>query len=483
MISRRSALAAMSSALAVVGFDPDTGSWVTEAAARSCRGAPRLDGELVTTPETLDAFGQDLGNMVHNTPIAVLYPGSVRDIQKMIRFAKRFGIEVAARGQGHATFGQAQVRGGLVINIGSLNEIHSIGSDCVDIDAGATWKTLVTEAVQHGLTPRGLTGFTNLSIAGTLSMGGVTPFLNDGGAQVDHVRELEVVTGTGELVRCSATHHSDIFEAALGGLGQCGIITRAVIDLVPAKQMSRTYMLEYSDNGEFFADLRLLLERNEFDGLFNIWIPDGAGGYIYQLNAVCHYDAGDTPNDAELLRGLAYENVSTLDATYLDTMLRVDGQIEYLRSLGLFDDMRHPWFDIFLPDETIEQYVGDVLPSLTPEDVGPFGFMLLLVLKRSKLKRPFFRVPGDTEWVYLFDILTSSATPNPDADYDARMVARNRALFEKGKAMGGYRYPIGTLDFDRSDWRHHYGREYRRFKHLKRRYDPRGILTPGPEIF
>ena len=33
------------------------------------------------------------------------------------------------------------------------------------------------------------------------------------------------------------------------------------------------------------------------------------------------------------------------------------------------------------------------------------------------------------------------------------------------------------------DWIAHYGRAFPRFSNLKRRYDPQGILTPGPGIF
>jgi FAD/FMN-containing dehydrogenase len=479
-------LAGMASAAVVLGFDPASGSWVTEALARGGKlghGLPRLDGSIETDPAALTSFSTDLGNSVHKAPVAVLFPGSVRDIQEMMRFCKKHRISVAARGQGHSTFGQGLAKNGLVINMSSLNTIHSISSDCADVDAGVTWKDLVTETVQFGLTPPGLTGYTKLSIGGTLSVGGVTPLKNDAGAQVDNVRELTVVTGTGSVKVCSRHKNRELFEGALAGLGQYGIIVRAVLDLVPAQALSRTYLINYSDNATFFTDLRMLLQRGELDGMYNLWVPDGAGGHTYQLNAVKHFDAGSAPDDGHLLRGLSSDALQVIDESYLATMLRVDVQIEYLRSLGLFDNMKHPWFDVFLPDETVEQYVQEVLPALTPEDVGPFGFMLLLVLKRSELKRPLFRVPDDTEWVYLFDILSSSATPSPDAGYDERMLNRNRNLYEKARTMGGVRYPIGSLDFSHADWREHQGEQYFRFARLKKQMDPGGILTPGPGIY
>jgi FAD/FMN-containing dehydrogenase len=274
-----------------------------------------------------------------------------------------------------------------------------------------------------------------------------------------------------------------LFEAVLGGLGQCGIITRAVIDMLPAQQMSRVYLLNYSDNATFFGDFRTLLKRGELDGLYNIWVPGPDGGLIYQANAIKHFDPAEPPDDTHLLRGLHADSVQSSDSSYLDQVLSVDALIDFLRSIGLFDDMLHPWFDVFLPESKVEAYVGDVLPTLQPDDIGPVGFMLLFALKRSKLTRPFFRVPEHTDWVYLFDILTSSAVPGPDPAFESRMLARNRSLFEKARAVGGYRYPIGSLEFSHDDWRQHYGNVADDLARLKRRFDPRGILGPGPGIF
>lgn len=41
-------------------------------------------------------------------------------------------------------------------------------------------------------------------------------------------------SGTADFVTCSPNNNSDLFYAALGGLGQFGIITRARIPLEPA---------------------------------------------------------------------------------------------------------------------------------------------------------------------------------------------------------------------------------------------------------
>jgi FAD/FMN-containing dehydrogenase len=80
----------------------------------------------------------------------VLRPGSVDDISTMIDFARRFGLKIAARGEGHQPFGQAQVRGGIVIDMRSLQQVHTFTADSVEVDAGAT-PTSDRELVARGL--------------------------------------------------------------------------------------------------------------------------------------------------------------------------------------------------------------------------------------------------------------------------------------------------------------------------------------------
>lgn len=63
------------------------------------------------------------------------------------------------------------------------------------------------------------------------------------------------------------------------------------------------------------------------------------------------------------------------------------------------------------------------------------------------------------------------------------MLARNRRLFERARELGATRYPIGSLEFDPTDWKRHYGDLWPELVKRKRRYDPNNILTPGPGIF
>ena len=375
-------------------------------------------------------------------------------------------------------------QGGLVIDMSSLSTIRHIGSNHAEVDAGVKWNTLTAATVAKGLTPPVLTGYLGLSIGGTLAVGGISS-TNRKGAQVDNVREIDVVDGKGNLVTCSNKKNRDLFEAVLGGLGQYGIVTRAVLELERAPQMVRVYTINYASSAKFFSDMRKLLSRGEVEDIYNFGIPDGNGGWLYQLTIGKYFNPSSPPNNAHLLRGLSVppSAAEVQDVPFLNYALRVDVAVDYFRAIGLWDGVMHPWFDVFLPDRTVERYVSQVTANLTPEDVGPTGFLLLFPQRRSKMTRPSLRLPECDEWVYLFDILTAAPTPGFDAAFDARMRSRNRTLFERARNAGGTRYPIGTLDFDQSDWRRHYGSHWNHLRDQKRRHDPDNILTPGPGIF
>jgi len=126
-----------------MGFDPVTRTWISEAHAATFDRVPALDGQLQTDPASLQPYAEDVGKVIFNTPVAVLLPGSVKDIQKMVRFCRRYEIKISMRGQGHTTNGYSQVAGGLVIDMRAMNKIHSIDRHSADVDAGVKWSALL----------------------------------------------------------------------------------------------------------------------------------------------------------------------------------------------------------------------------------------------------------------------------------------------------------------------------------------------------
>jgi len=485
--SRRTVLRGLTATgAAVIGFDPATRAWATTGPATdpALAGIPALDGTLVTDEASLAAASDDYGHIVHRRPVAVLRPGSVRDVVAMVRFCGEHRLPVAPRGQGHGTQGQAQVDGGLVIETAPLADIGPVGPDSttVTVGAGVRWSEVAKATTAHGLTPPVFTDYLELSVGGTLSVGGLGGQTHRHGAQVDNVTELQVVTGAGEFVRCSATRRPDLFHAVLAGLGQCAIIVAATLRLVPAPENVRHYLLPYDDLETFLDDQRALVLEGRFDYVEGQVSADADGAFrVYTLEAVAYGPpAGPAPDDTVLLRGLRHDpsGVQTTDRPYYDFLDRIAPAVAALKEAGLWS-YAHPWLNLLLPSRSAATVTGEVLDALTPADLGP-GVVLVYPILREHLTRPLLRTPDDAV-PYLFAILR--ATPPDDTTTIDRLLAANRSAYETTAATGGKHYPVGSVPFTRSDWRTHFGPTWPGLKAAKRTYDPRGILVPGQGIF
>ena len=471
---RRSATAA---GALVVGFDLSARAWATagQRAGALARGMPRFDGVLRTGAAARRAAADDFGHIVHRSPIAVLEPGSVDDIVRLVRFARRHGIAVAARGEGHAAYGQAQARGGVLIDMGALARVHAIDATSADVDAGVTWRALLDRTLARGLVPPTLTDYQDLSVGGTLSVGGIGGAGFRHGAQVDNVVTLDVVTGTGDRVRCSRTRSPLLFDAVLAGRGQCGVITRAVLRLAPAPSAVRLFDLLYVDLATFAADARTVVRDGRFDTMQGLVVPAPAGGWVYLLEAT----SSSSRSDADLLAGLRdIRSEATIAAMpFAAYTKRLDPIVAAQVASG--DWQRpHPWFDAWLPDRHAEAFAGRVLSELTLRDTGG-GPILLYPTRSQPFTRPLLRVPAG-ELIWQFDILRNALATTISAE---EMVGRNRALLREVRRLGGFAYPVGATPVSRGDWARHYGGAWPAFRRAKRRYDPQRILAPGQGIF
>jgi cytokinin dehydrogenase len=481
--NRRDFLYGLGAGALIIGYDPVSRRWVTGSAVRApAIPVPPLKGQLLFADAVLSANADDFGHIIHNCPWAVLQPGDINDIVVMLRFCNEQRILAAPRGQGHATYGQAQVSGGLVIDTTPLDAI-TVGTDSVQVQAGARWSAVLSATLPQGLTPPVLTDYLELSVGGTLSAGGVGGASPRYGAQVDNVLELEVVTGAGQQVVCSPTQETDLFYAVLAGLGQCAVLVQATLRLVPAPSHVRHYILYYPTIDALTADQRLV----QADGRFSFvegeaeLNPDGPG-WLYYLEAGAYYDS-TPPDDQTLIGDLRFESGSQQvnDLGYYDFLDRLASGVSYLESTGEWYDP-HPWWNMFLPDSVTDAFVSGVMANLTEADIGASGVILLYPLVRSALRAPLLRVP-DEPVIFLFSVLRTAAPDSGGALSAAAMLSANRALFEQARDLGGYEYPIGSIPMTSDDWLQHFGPQWPFLAAARHRYDPGGILTPGQGIF
>ncbi len=485
--------AALSSAAAVAAYNPVQRVWASQCEEGSIE-IPDLDGQLVLAGALLQEAADDFGHIISEAPVAVLIPGSVDDICKLVDFARANCIKIGGMsmiGNTHSTYGQSQVGGGVVIDMSSLAVIHEVNADNALVDAGVRWSELLEETVPLGKSPPTLTDYVDLSIGGTISVGGVGGQVSRYGMQVDNVVELEVVTGRGKLVTCSPTKRRRLFNAVRSGLGQFGIIVRARVRLIDVPSMARRYSVFYSELADMMSDQETVIEDERFDYVEGFAERDPVTfDWRYRIELVKYFAPGQEPDDDALLGDLIFDKTkfgisvgAPPQLQYVDFKQDTDifaffNRLAFLPFTPLWT-LPHPWIDTFVPGEEAESFIRDsVLESNDLAPNGPFDVILIYPFKRAKVTAPFMALP-DSERCYLFSLLRSVVPP----DTTAQLVAENRAIYEQLRELGGKRYAISSVPFDQDDWKDHFGDEWFKFVLRKLRFDPDNVLTPGQNIF
>ena len=169
------------------------------------------------------------------------------------------------RGRGHSRYGQSLVEGGIAIDSRTLSAVAHVSNGTTDVQSGASLERVLIAALDQGFALPVMTSCTMLSIGGFLSAGGQTRGSQRHGAFADQVVELDVVTGDGRLVTCSETQERELFDMVLAGMGQCGIIVRARLKVMPAPEQVTVRTLTWERH--YGADLyrRFANAKRRFD--------------------------------------------------------------------------------------------------------------------------------------------------------------------------------------------------------------------------
>jgi cytokinin dehydrogenase len=441
---------------------------------------PPLDGEIRFDDRARAAAADDFGHLVRRIPEGVLLPASEEDVAAAVRWAAGRDLKFAAQGRRHSVFGRAQAPDGIVADLRRLRTIQDVQRDRVVVDAGAPWREVLAATLPRGLAPPVLPDYLDLSVGGTLVVGGVGGRTRGFGVVSDHVLELRVVTGRGEILTCSPDRHRRLFDAVRAGLGQVAVITGATLRLVPAPRQVRRFLLSYRDLPTMLADQRLLTREDRFEAVQGAVLAAPTGGWMFRLDVVKEL-AGDPPDDAALLAGLSDDRARAEPSTLplLDYLDRLAGLEQLLRSNGQWR-FPHPWLTTFVGDAMVESVVCCELARLTPADLGPLGQVLVSPILRDSVTSPLFRLPPDPV-CSTFNLMRFP--PTDDAGDARRLVAANRAVYERVRDAGGTLYPVSAFPMSRADWRAHLGAAFGPLGEAKREHDPGHVLTPGYEVF
>lgn len=447
--------------------------------------AHEITGEVLAEEAAREGAARDFGRIVTRKPAAVVRPASAEDVAQAVRFAARHSLSVGTRGAGHSQSGQS-LSDHLLLDLSSLQEVRAMDASAgtVTCQGGIKWRALVEHLAPQSLSPPVLTNNLDVTVGGTLSTAGLGVASWREGTQADNCLELQVVTGEGEIVRCSADQHRELFDAVRAGMGQFGIITEATLKVRRHRPRFRSFYVLYDDLGTLLEDLKLVMEDRRFDFLESWCVPapvgfKNVGGqrqafaqWFYPLHATVETDANSAPEAAEKLGGLKfYKHVHTEDGEILEFFARLDSLFALWKRAG-FWEYAHPWMECVLPWQTTGLYIAQVLANLPPQAIAG-GHILLWPARGTISQVPLFMRPQG-ELVMGFGILP--AVPHRFLE---EALPRLNMASQAAVMMGAKRYLSGWVSFDAAQWKAHYGDQWTKVLELKKKFDPQGILNPG----
>ena len=209
------------------------------------------DENVLEEPIDLHLFSKD-ASLMRGEPSVVVFPADAADVSKIVKIAEEHNTPIVARGAGTGlAAGASPTEGGIVVvttritdlEIDPDNRTAWVGAGVINLD-------LSTAAAPYGLyfapDPSSQSACT---IGGNVANNSGGPHCLSEGSTTSHVLGMEVVLAGGKVVvlggQAPDTPGLDLKGAIVGSEGTLGIVTRALVRLLPVEPDVRTLLMGF----------------------------------------------------------------------------------------------------------------------------------------------------------------------------------------------------------------------------------------------
>lgn len=209
--------------------------------------AQQLGGENVLTSDADRLFFAHDVFRAHELPDAVVRPGSVEELQAVVRAAYDNGTPLVIRGGGASyTDAYAHTRkGGITVDTSRLKRIEINEQNAtVTVEPGVTWAELRETVLARGFKTRFWGSYSGLfaNVGGGMSMNAIS---HGQGTAAEAALSFDIISGTGEMIRTGSAlsgpstaffrHYGpDLTGLFTGDCGILGVKARITLALVKA---------------------------------------------------------------------------------------------------------------------------------------------------------------------------------------------------------------------------------------------------------
>ena len=421
-----------------------------------------------------DCRSSDFGGVLRRTPRVVVRPQHEQDVFHCFSVAKETGVTVSFRGAGHSCHGQTLSDGGILIeNLGDSADFKLLDDNQVEVSSKTRWLHLEKSLNEQGRSVPVVTDYLDLSVGGTLSVGGYGINSITRGAQVDHVTKLRLLLPDGTARWCSENEHGDLFRYSLAGLGQMGFIDKVATGTIPHRKFTRLYQYTYANVVEFLDSLA--------------WMQGWSGAWPSHFCALLGH--------GRILAEFGFEHSDPKEA---ERRLNTDVNIGFPvpRFKGVHQDYRlalHQSLTGYLnADKDVYRVWADyafdyanfrrfLLYVAALNFKGFFGGCLdriyVLACRRPETPTPFpFEVCGTLPPPIKFGVGLYNTVPRDDRRALHQVTRAMEICLDKCLELQGRPYLYGWHELDAVKMQKLYGPDYDRFLELKREHDPNNII-------
>src|SRR5947209_1249675 len=155
------------------------------------------------------------------------------------------------------------------LDVSGLSNVISVDPDArtADVAGMCTYEDLVAATLPYGLSPLVVPQLKTITLGGAVAGLGIESASFRNGLPHESVLELDILTGTGELLTVSPQQHPDLFRAYPNSYGTLGYSTRLRIELEPVKPFVALRHVRFNSLSHLMAAMERIIETGEFDGV------------------------------------------------------------------------------------------------------------------------------------------------------------------------------------------------------------------------
>jgi FAD/FMN-containing dehydrogenase len=154
------------------------------------------------------------------------------------------------------------------LDTSGLTGVISVDPDArtADVSGMCTYENLVAATLPYGLSPLVVPQLKTITLGGAVTGLGIesTSFRN--GLPHESVLEMDILTGTGEVVTASPEQNADLYRAFPNSYGTLGYSVRLKIELEPVKPFVTLRHLRFHSLPDLIAAMDRIIETGGIDG-------------------------------------------------------------------------------------------------------------------------------------------------------------------------------------------------------------------------